>query len=291
VVRRIFGNTETNIQQTDIVLTLTPHIIRIPDVTEEDLLPLWIGTEGNIALRGGSKTSPFGTTPFEGKEGEEEELPPLPGLPDLPVEEAPPAEEGQEPLQSSVPQVAPEPEPSPSPDEGSAPPGPQATPTPIPSPGGGGPTPKPAEPTAPATVFLNPAYVNVSALDYFTVSVNIRSASAVGSVPFHLRFDSQRLDFVNGGTVSPFLSQDGAKPFVLTTIGGGGNEVIVGLSREGSKPGVSGQGVLIELSFRAKGTPGTTTLNFTDISVLDPSAQRLPFDRQGMTINIQARGN
>ena len=56
-------------------------------------------------------------------------------------------------------------------------------------------------------------------------------------------------------------------------------------------PGVSGQGVLIELSFRAKGTPGTTTLNFTDISVLDPSAQRLPFDRQGMTINIQARGN
>jgi len=31
VVRRIFGNTETNIQQTDIVLTLTPHIIRIPD--------------------------------------------------------------------------------------------------------------------------------------------------------------------------------------------------------------------------------------------------------------------
>src|SRR2546421_3769068 len=35
--RSIFGNTETNIQQTDIVLTLTPHIIRIPDVTEEDL--------------------------------------------------------------------------------------------------------------------------------------------------------------------------------------------------------------------------------------------------------------
>src|SRR5439155_22461423 len=109
VVRRIFGNTETNIQQTDIVLTLTPHIIRIPDVTEEDLLPLWIGTESNIALRGGNKTSPFGTTPFEGKEGEEEEFPPLPGLPDLPVEEAPPAEEGQEPLHGSVPQVAPEP--------------------------------------------------------------------------------------------------------------------------------------------------------------------------------------
>ncbi|HEU4400598.1 MAG TPA: secretin N-terminal domain-containing protein, partial [Candidatus Polarisedimenticolia bacterium] len=49
IVRRLFGNTETNVTQTDIVLTLTPHIIRIPDVTEEDLLPLWIGTEQNIA--------------------------------------------------------------------------------------------------------------------------------------------------------------------------------------------------------------------------------------------------
>jgi len=33
---------------------------------------------------------------------------------------------------------------------------------------------------------------------------------------------------------------------------------------------------------------GTTTLNFSDISVLDPSAQKLPFDRQGMTINVTA---
>jgi hypothetical protein len=51
-------------------------------------------------------------------------------------------------------------------------------------------------------------------------------------------------------------------------------------------PGVSGQGVLIDLTFHAL-KPGTTTLNFTDLSVLDPSAQKLPFDKQGMTVNIQ----
>ncbi len=88
IVKRIFGNTDTNVQQTDIVLTLTPHIIRIPDITDEDLLPLWIGTEGDIGLRGSSKTSAFGSTPFEGKEGEEEEEPPIPTMPELPVEEA-----------------------------------------------------------------------------------------------------------------------------------------------------------------------------------------------------------
>jgi general secretion pathway protein D len=290
VVRRIFGNTETNIQQTDIVLTLTPHIIRIPDVKEEDLLPLWIGTEGNIALRGGSKTSPFGTTPFEGKEGEEEELPPVPGLPDLPVEEAPPAEE--EPPESAVPQFAPAPAPTPAQEEQNQPAGgtgaqaPAPQPTPTPGPGPGGQTPKPAEPASQATVFLNPTFINVAANDTFTVSVNIRSASAVGSVPFHLHYDPQYVDFATHGGTSPFLSQDGSSPFILATRGARNDEVIVGLSRQGSKPGVSGEGVLIDLTFVAK-KPGTTTINFTDISVLDPSAQRLPFDKQGMTVNIK----
>jgi len=288
VVRRIFGNTETNIQQTDIVLTLTPHIIRIPDVTEEDLLPLWIGTESNIALRGGSKTSPFGTTPFEGKAGEEEELPPVPGIPELAVEEAPPAGEEEEPLESTAPLIAPAPEPTPTPAplEKTPSPGAQATPSPTPSTATASPTPKPPGPVSPATVFLNPTYLNVNKNQTFTVSVNIRSASAVGSVPFHLQFDPQYLDLATTGRTSPFLSQDGALPFVLATLGAGGKEVIVGLSREGSKPGVSGQGVLIEMTFVAKKS-GTTTLNFTDISVLDPSAQRLPFDKQGMTVNIQ----
>ncbi|PYT16046.1 MAG: hypothetical protein DMF51_05550 [Acidobacteria bacterium] len=264
VVRRIFGNTDTNIQQTDIVLTLTPHIIRIPDITEEDLLPLWIGTESDIGLRGSSKTSAFGSTPFEGKEGEEEEMPPIPTMPELPVEEAEPQGDDQSGLQTNVPTPAPTPTPAPAP-----------APTPAPSGGGASaaPAPKPTpapqdsqnQPPQPAQVFMNPAYLNVSlSQPMFTVSVMIRSASGIGSVPFHLSFDPLFLDFLNYSRTSPFLSQDGASPFVLATLGSGNNE----------------------LTFRAK-KAGTTTLNFSDISVLDTSAQRLPFDRQGMTINVQ----
>ncbi|MBI1952045.1 MAG: hypothetical protein HYS34_11870, partial [Acidobacteria bacterium] len=109
--------------------------------------------------------------------------------------------------------------------------------------------------------------------------------NAVGSVPFHLVFDPQALEFINYSRSSPFLSQDGASTFVLATLGSGGNEVIVGLSREGSRPGVSGQGALIDLTFHPK-KAGATTLSFSDISVLDPSAQRLSFNRQGMTVNV-----
>jgi len=288
VIRRIFGENETNIQQTDIVLTLTPHIIRIPDVTEEDLLPLWIGTESDIALRGGSKTSPFGTTPFEGKGGEEEETAPLPPLPDLPVEEAPPAAEEETPREGATAVVAPAPAPAPTPAQAAPTPRPAPQPTPPPASATAVPSePKPADATGPATVYLNPAFLNVPKGQYFTVSVAIRSATGVGSVPFHLRFDPDYLEFINASSGSSFLSQDGSKPFVLVTKGAGG-EVIVGLSREGSKPGVSGQGELIALTFFASGKKtGTTTLSFTDITVLDPSAQRLPFDKMGMTVNVQ----
>ena len=297
VLKRIFGNTETNVQQTDIVLTLTPHIIRIPDVTEEDLLPLWIGTEGNIGLRGSSKTSAFGSNPFEAKE-EDEDAPMIPALPDLPVEEAEPDDGGapaegaaQAPGGALIAAPAPPAETSPTP-------APEPTPTPAPNGGGGGgaaaaPSPTPdgeaqAASAEPATVFLSPAFMNVSQGDMVTVGVMIRSKSAIGSVPFHLVFDPQTLEFINYSRTSPFLSQDGASTFVLATLGGSGNEVIVGLSREGSRPGVSGQGSLIDLTFRAK-KAGTTSLGFSDLSVLDPSAQKLPFDRQGMTINVSAK--
>ena len=40
---------------TDLVLTLTPHIIRIPDVTEEDVTPYFVGTDENISYQGGPR--------------------------------------------------------------------------------------------------------------------------------------------------------------------------------------------------------------------------------------------
>ncbi|REJ81825.1 MAG: hypothetical protein DWQ36_05245 [Acidobacteria bacterium] len=54
VLGRLFSKKSSQNQRTDIVLTLTPHIIRRADITEEDLTPIWVGTEQNITFRGGS---------------------------------------------------------------------------------------------------------------------------------------------------------------------------------------------------------------------------------------------
>ncbi len=84
VLGRLFSKKRTNNQRTDIVLTLTPHIVRRADITEEDLTPIWVGTERNVTFRGSSPRVDSGVDgPFDEQESEndtrqqlQERLPP-----------------------------------------------------------------------------------------------------------------------------------------------------------------------------------------------------------------------
>jgi len=52
LIGRLFTNIEKTDRRTDLVLTLTPSIIRFPDITEADLAPMWVGTESQISYYG-----------------------------------------------------------------------------------------------------------------------------------------------------------------------------------------------------------------------------------------------
>jgi hypothetical protein len=52
LIGRLFTNKEKRYKSVDLVLTLTPHIIRFPDINEEDLAPVWVGTESRISFSG-----------------------------------------------------------------------------------------------------------------------------------------------------------------------------------------------------------------------------------------------
>ena len=43
---------KTEDDRNDIFLTLTPHITRAPQIDEEDLIPIWVGTENNVSFSG-----------------------------------------------------------------------------------------------------------------------------------------------------------------------------------------------------------------------------------------------
>ncbi len=48
----LFAQTKTQKDRSDIFLTLTPHITRAPQIDEEDLVPIWVGTENNVSFSG-----------------------------------------------------------------------------------------------------------------------------------------------------------------------------------------------------------------------------------------------
>ncbi|HET7434006.1 MAG TPA: secretin N-terminal domain-containing protein [Thermoanaerobaculia bacterium] len=51
-IGRLFTRSSTDHSRTDLVLTMTPHIVRIPDITEDDVAPMWVGTTNNLTFRG-----------------------------------------------------------------------------------------------------------------------------------------------------------------------------------------------------------------------------------------------
>ncbi len=50
VIGRLFARNRRERQETDIILTLTPHIVRVLDLTEEDLRPFRVGRDSGTAL-------------------------------------------------------------------------------------------------------------------------------------------------------------------------------------------------------------------------------------------------
>ncbi len=52
ILGRLFTNDSTQHNTQDLVLTLTPHILRFPDIKEVDLEPVWVGTEKRMSFSG-----------------------------------------------------------------------------------------------------------------------------------------------------------------------------------------------------------------------------------------------
>jgi len=304
----VFSTRTADIADTDIILTLTPYIVRIPDITEDDLQTLWVGTEDNMRLRG-SVRGVMGVSPFVQPEEEAppEPIPPNPAKAILPPvngtkNAAAPAAAGAagavgaagaagvagagvtetnrsnaptpipvSPTPSTAPAPTPAPEPAPEqpPTEQNGPPGEEQPPAENP-PGDSTKT-----PAGPATVRLVPSAPTYKVGDRVIVEVRFENGTIVGSVPFHLRYNRQALEFVPPAVQGPFLSSDGANTVFLANDSGGGGEIVVGLSRLGGGDGISGSGTLATFQFQAT-NPGDSGFGWTSAAVKDPQAQNLP---------------
>lgn len=254
-LRRVFGSTNLQEEDTDIILTLTPRILRIPDFTREDLATLWVGSEENMQLRGPARDQ-YGRSPFA--PAQSVTIPESPIIPNL---------NGDAGVRSDDPRRGGEADLDPDTETGAD----RGTDT------SGDDEPE-AEPDAepangPAIVRGLTPQTLYAVGDTFDVVVEVVNAQNVGSIPFKLRYNPATVQFV-GHAEGAFLAQDGNQTFVTASAIPTNRQVVVGASRLGG-PGIAGSGQVITLSFQAI-APGSAGFAFDQHSVMSPRNAHLP---------------
>lgn len=327
LIGRLFSDKSHTSAHTDVILTLTPHIIRNAEITQEDLLPIWVGTEANVSFRGTSTRAESETEgPFEGNEGTPEEIQDairrriqrLPrglrndeeggaGAPQQP----PPAGQAPPPGMNLTPATPPSDIFKPTVPATPTPPAPQKPPPP-PSEGeppAGGPqssalrAPAPAAPVAVRAAYrqedgvaaqaaavqlwLLPRQLTVAAGDLFEVAVQVSAERPISHLPVTLVFDPSLLA-VEAVAPGDFLGDSG-KAEILADFSRPG-EVVVGASRLGDQAGVTGAGNLVRVTFRAL-TAGSALVGFAGREALDSALRPvLPISVKPAHVEVQAGG-
>lgn len=248
ILRSLFASNTTRIEQTDIVMLLTPRIVRTQELTTQDVSPIFIGSQQSLGL--GGPPPLIAAPPVE--------------TPDQPLpipSPVPPAAAGAAgtppaattgvvvvpPGSSQVPGTTTLPA---APAQPAAPAAAGVTPT---TPAGGSP---PVATTAVATggqIILSPPgpEFRVGAGPY-TVPVSIAGASQVSSVTLTLTFNPATLR-VRAVQEGSFLRAGGAQAAFTQQVDAATGRVDIAIVRTGDQTGVAGTGLLAAVVFDAVG--------------------------------------
>jgi hypothetical protein len=301
VLRDLFASNDKEITQTDIVMLLTPHIVRTHELSQRDFSPIYIGTQQNLGLAG---PPPLIQPPGEAGAQAAPSTPPA-GAPVTQAKPGAPVQTDQAPsVTKTVPAVQPPPPtpvPGPLPAARPAPPsggqaappaGAQAPPAPVTPPVAAPPGQAPAVPGAPAgtdvgqnlRISLTPPTAPMTvAGPAVTVPISVFGASRVSTVTLSLRF--------NPRVLRPRLVQEG-----MFMVGGGGTvtfaqqvdatagRIDITLTRTADTTGVSGDGMLAAVVFDAVGS-GVSPLSLGGV-VTNPSGMPMPvqFGQASVTV-------
>jgi type II secretory pathway component GspD/PulD (secretin) len=299
VFKQFLSDNDQAIEQTDIVMLLTPHIVRTHELTANDLAPIYIGTQTNLGLGGPPPMiAPPADAPAPAPIGPTEVVPTTPGVTPGGVARPPIIPPGTSPVPTPVAPLPPglvPPGTAPAPTAPAAPPA--ATPPPtepapaVPAPAGTPPrdttVPAPATPPGPPASTPTQVIVTVPGPTFqiaggpYTVPVSINNAQRVSTMTLTITFNPNvlRVRNVQDGT---FMRQGGVATAFTPRIDAAAGRVDIAIVRTDDKTGATGTGLLGALIFDAIGqgssniqatgvasTPegGAVTLQFSPVTV------------------------
>ena len=119
----------------------------------------------------------------------------------------------------------------------------------------------------------------------FTVEVKADGVKELYSAPFNLIYDPLFAEFVSA-TEGGYLKQDG-KPTTFSAVNDpAGGKVAIALHRNGEVGGVTGNGVLLTATFRAKNA-GPLNLGFSGVNFTDVAGKSLPMVPYNVLVDVK----
>ena len=144
-------------------------------------------------------------------------------------------------------------------------------------------------PTAPgpgaASFGFDPPSISQRTGATFTVNVVLSGVQNAYSVPLQVNYDPKALQVINVSN-GPFLSQDGQLVTLVKRDDDTAGTLQINASRPPGSSGVSGQGTVVTLTFRAK-APGQSTLAISKGGARDPAMQALPVAGTVAQVTVQ----
>jgi hypothetical protein len=278
VLRSLFGETDTAVRATEIVMLLTPRVVRTKELTQQDLSPIHIGTQTN-----------FGLT----------EAPPLiaaqpdAGVPDTPAPDTGVPDVAPVVPDADVPDVDPVlPEPAPPVEPVPAPPTPEPAAPVEPEPALPPPSDQPQtlpglpEPSAAGQVLVTPpgAVFRVGGGPY-TVPISIAGVSQLSTISLTVFFDPNVLRVRTVQAGGTFMSQGGLEVSFTQEVDTAAGRIDITATRNNDATGASGAGLLAAVLFDAVGV-GSVTLT-TSGTALTPGGAPLALQFRPATVNVQ----
>jgi general secretion pathway protein D len=247
IVGRLFGSTADNNQKTEIVLSITPHVIRNLQRAEAQLAEFSAGTDSSFSLRPDGAVS--STPPSSAPAASAPQAIAAPAAMPAPSRQATnPASSMPNPNSVVNPAIANVPGDMPVNTNGGAV---------SASPG-----------TGSALQWQGPAQVKVG--DTFTVRLSMSADQPVAGVPFTLSFDNKTLQAV-GITEGVFLNQGGAATSFASQVDPSGR-IHVTATRNGNG-GATQLGTLATITFRALAASASSTLQVVNANATDVSGR------------------
>jgi len=122
----------------------------------------------------------------------------------------------------------------------------------------------------------------------FVVEVRADTVEDLYGVSFDLQYPGNLLTWRKGSfTEGTFLNQEGVETQMLIERRPAGN-LVIGITRVGDVPGVSGSGLLFSLEFVNEVVAGTGVLTFSDNEIVD-SAGNIVGDSQWLAGSIESK--